>query len=75
MGYFRDDQPLYQLVLDEKEQKELDALWRELDFVAAATERTYVQFYLNESGEARPRKDAGPERPPGRRRARSPPSR
>jgi hypothetical protein len=58
MGYFRDDQPLYQLVLDERGKKELDALWRELDFVADATARTYTQFFLSESGMARGRKDA-----------------
>jgi mono/diheme cytochrome c family protein len=53
MGYFRDDGPLYELILDEKQQKELDGLWRELDFIASATHRTYTQFYLYESGEAR----------------------
>jgi hypothetical protein len=53
MGYFRDDQPLYELLLDEKGQKELDTLWRELDFIASANIRTHVQFYFNESGEAR----------------------
>jgi hypothetical protein len=53
MGYFRDDQPLYELVLDAGQQRELDALWQELDFIAGATTRTYVQFYYNESGEAR----------------------
>ncbi len=53
MGYFRDDQPLYELVLDEEGQRRLDALWRELDYVALATNRTFVQFYLSESGEAR----------------------
>ena len=51
MGYFRDDQPLYQLLLDDQQQSELDRLWRELDFVADATRRTYLQF--NFSG-ARP---------------------
>jgi hypothetical protein len=53
MGYFRDDLPLYELVLDEKAQRELDALWQQFEFVAAATARTYVQFYFNESSEAR----------------------
>ena len=53
MGYFRDDQPLYELVLDEKQQQELDEMWRELDFVASANIRTYMQFYLNEGGGAR----------------------
>jgi mono/diheme cytochrome c family protein len=53
MGYFRDDLPLYELILDEKGQRELDALWREMDFIASTTARTYIEFYLNESGEAR----------------------
>jgi hypothetical protein len=53
MGYFRDDQPLDELLLDEKGQKELDAMWQELDFVALGLTRTFIQFYLNESGEAR----------------------
>ncbi len=53
MGYFRDDIPLIELVLDEKEQKELDTLWREFDFIADVTIRTFVQFYFNQSGEVR----------------------
>jgi hypothetical protein len=53
MGYFRDDLPLYDLLLDEKGRAELDGLWRELDYVAAGTTRTYVQYYLNDSGEVR----------------------
>ena len=53
MGYFRDDKPLYELLLDEAGQKQLDQMWRELDFVALGLTRTFVQFFLNESGEAR----------------------
>src|SRR5688572_7621165 len=53
MGYFRDDRPLYELLLDEAGQKQLDQMWRELDFVALGLTRTFVQFFLNESGEAR----------------------
>jgi hypothetical protein len=53
MGYFRDDQPLYELLLDARQQKELDEMWRELDFIALGLTRTFVQFFLNESGEAR----------------------
>jgi hypothetical protein len=53
MGYFRDDIPLYELLLDERGQRELDVLWQELDFIASANIRTHVQFYFNESGEAR----------------------
>ena len=60
MGYFRDDRPLYELVLDEEGRRELDALWLDLDFVASAAARTFVQFYLNESGPG-----LGGESPPG----------
>ncbi len=49
MGYFRDDQPLYELMLDGKQQQELDRLWLEMDFVASTTSRMYVQFYANGS--------------------------
>ena len=52
MGYFRDDQPLYKLVLEPKQQQELDRLWQQLDFVAAATSRMYVQFYFSGGGAA-----------------------
>ncbi len=52
MGYFRDDQPLYEMLLDENGRKQLDELWRELDFIASANIRTYTQFYLFESKEA-----------------------
>ena len=51
MGYFRDDQPFYELILDAAQQRELDGLWHELDFVASANIRTYVQF--SNSREAR----------------------
>jgi len=51
MGYFRDDTPLMELILDENGRKELDRLWNEFDFVAAYTARTFVQYYYNQSGE------------------------
>jgi hypothetical protein len=51
MGYTRDDAPLSELILDEKGQKELEALWDQFEFVADYTARTYVQFYFNQSGE------------------------
>lgn len=47
MGYFRDDAPLVELILDENGKKELDALWREFDFIADYTVRTYYQFIYN----------------------------
>ena len=35
MGYFRDDVPLYQLVLDKSQQDHLDEMWRDMDFIAS----------------------------------------
>ncbi|MCA9215005.1 MAG: DUF1592 domain-containing protein, partial [Planctomycetales bacterium] len=43
-GYYRDDQPLYDLVLDETQQRELDELWQDLDFFASAVMRQYQGF-------------------------------
>jgi len=51
MGYYRDDTPLMQLILDEKGQKDLNRLWDEFDFIADYTSRTFVQYYYNQSGE------------------------
>lgn len=53
VGFFRDDQPLMQLILDQKDQKELDRLWDEFDFIANFTARTWVQYFFNQSGEVR----------------------
>jgi hypothetical protein len=50
-GYFRDDQPLYDLVLDIKEQAELDRLWSELNFVTSAPMRQYHDFIFFERAE------------------------
>ena len=47
MGYFRDDTPLVELILDEQGKKELDTLWDEFDFIADYTVRTYYQFIFN----------------------------
>ncbi len=51
MGYYRDDTPLMELILDEKGQKELNRLWEEFDFIASYTARTWVQYFFNQSGE------------------------
>jgi Protein of unknown function (DUF1592)/Protein of unknown function (DUF1588)/Protein of unknown function (DUF1587)/Protein of unknown function (DUF1595)/Protein of unknown function (DUF1585) len=50
MGYYRDDTALMELVLDEKGQKELNRLWDEFEYISNYTARTFVQFYLNQSG-------------------------
>jgi uncharacterized protein DUF1592/uncharacterized protein DUF1588/uncharacterized protein DUF1587/uncharacterized protein DUF1595/uncharacterized protein DUF1585 len=51
LGFFRDDTPLVELILDEKGKQELDRLWDEFDFIANFTERTWVQYFFNQSGE------------------------
>ena len=51
IGFFRDDLPLVQLVLNDAQKKELDRLWLEFDYMADFTSRTWVQYYFNESGE------------------------
>ena len=51
MGYFRDDRPLYELVLDADAQRQLDDLWKELDFVTHAPVRQFKQFIWFERAE------------------------
>jgi mono/diheme cytochrome c family protein len=50
-GYFRDDAPLYELVLDDTGRRELDALWRELDYVTGVPLRQYRDFIFFERAE------------------------
>jgi hypothetical protein len=65
MGYWRDDVPLMELILDEKGQKQLNRLWDEFDFIAQHTARTWDQFYFNQSGAVDGKgAEAGRLRPP-----------
>ncbi len=50
-GYYRDDGPLCELVLNEAERRELDALWKELDFITLAPMRQYKDFVFFERAE------------------------
>jgi hypothetical protein len=65
VGFFRDDTPLMEMILDEKGRKEIDRLWDEFDFIANFTARTWTQYFFNQSGEVQGK---GPEsasaRPP-----------
>ena len=64
MGYFRDDTPLSELILDENGKKELNRLWDEFDFIADFTARTWVQYYFNQSGEVQGKgSESGTARP------------
>ncbi len=59
-GYFRDDTPLCELVLNEAEKKELDSLWQNLNFVTLVPIRQYKDFLFFERAEP-PRFAGGPE--------------
>ena len=45
MGYFRDDTPLMELILDENGRRELDRLWLDFDMVAFVPERMHREFF------------------------------
>jgi hypothetical protein len=50
-GYFRDDGPLCELVLDEAARREIDSLWDELHFVTLDPMRQYKDFIFFERAE------------------------
>lgn len=50
-GYFRDDQPLCEMVLDTQERRELDGLWHELNFITRVPMRQYKDFIFFERAE------------------------
>lgn len=51
VGYFRDDAPLYELMLDADGQRELDSLWQEFNFTTSAPMRQYKDFIFFERAE------------------------
>ncbi|MGE0755971.1 MAG: DUF1592 domain-containing protein [Pirellulaceae bacterium] len=53
MGYYRDDAPLYELMLDDRQRHELDELWQQLDFITAAPLRQYTGFVWFERTDSR----------------------
>ncbi len=67
-GYFRDDTPLMELILDENGKHEIDRLWNEFDYIADCTARTWTQYYFNQSGEVQGKgAESGSPRPPDHR--------
>lgn len=50
-GYFRDDQPLYELILDDAGRAELDGLWREFAMVSNLPARQYSSYLWFERAE------------------------
>ncbi len=53
MGFYRDDAPLYDLILNDKEKREIDQLWDELDFITKAPRRQYIGFLWFERTDSR----------------------
>lgn len=53
MGYYRDDQPLMDLVLDQIDVEELDGLWREFEYVCELPVRQFTGFLWFERAESR----------------------
>ena len=51
LGYFRDDDPLYDLILDRDEQKQLDRMWKELEFVTRSAKRQFSDYIYFERAE------------------------
>ncbi len=65
MGYYRDDTPLRELILDDAGVKRLQRLWDEFDFIGDHTNRTWDQYYFNQSGEILGTgRESGSPRPP-----------
>ncbi|HUR56020.1 MAG TPA: DUF1592 domain-containing protein, partial [Gemmataceae bacterium] len=52
MGYFRDDGPLSELLLDDAGRRELDRLWQEFYFSSNAPVRQYLSFIWYERAES-----------------------
>jgi mono/diheme cytochrome c family protein len=52
MGYFRDDIPLMELILDDKGRQELDHLWLDFNIVAYVPERMHREFFVYERAES-----------------------
>ncbi len=50
-GFYRDDAPLYELVLDDAGRREIDTLWTELHFVTQDAIRQYKDFIFFERAE------------------------
>ena len=53
MGYFRDDQPLVELMLTQRQREELNRLWFELNFIADVPRRQHSGFIWFERAEGR----------------------
>jgi mono/diheme cytochrome c family protein len=63
-GYFRDDLPLMELILDEEGKRTLERLWADFEFIADFTRRTWIEYFFDQSGEVQGRgRESGSTRP------------
>lgn len=53
VGYYRDDAPLYDLILDREQQAQLDRLWKDLFFVTDVPIRQFQDYIYFERAEGR----------------------
>ncbi len=58
MGYYRDDQPLVNLILNSEQIAELDRLWEELELIAGTPHRQYSGFLWFERTDSSTIRDA-----------------
>ena len=57
-GYFRDDGPLYDMVLDDAGRRELDRLWDEFEMIASVPQRMHLSTVYFERTDSRFLSDA-----------------
>ena len=57
-GYFRDDGPLYEMILDDKGRRELDRLWNEFNMIASVPQRMHQSTIYFERTDSRFLSDA-----------------
>ena len=53
VGYYRDDAPLYDLVLNEAQRDQIDSMWRDLYFVTDAWVRQFQDYVYFERAEGK----------------------
>ena len=58
-GFFRDDLPLVERILDARGRRELDQLWRELDFITLAPDAPARRLHLLRAGGVEDHQGAG----------------
>ena len=58
MGYFRDDTPLMDLILSDKDREKLNSLWLDFNMIAYVPERMHLEFFVYERAESGTMRDS-----------------